>query len=202
MNWLLIVLLCISFSISATELSDLIDSRTEFVIVADKTSGKLFVFNPISQTVIATPALYGKVISDVYNKSDYNFGGKPKQVTPAGEFRSMKYYSKQLHEPITAIIQGTESFIAIHPVWLGNPEQHRAERLNTPSGNDNRITNGCINIPSDFYFEVIDKIKNNTKVVVLPEGHILNDNVTGTYTPAHTYENRPDLSGQSGLSGL
>lgn len=202
----------LSTSVFATNLSEIINN--ESLIIADKSNGKIFVYNPTNQLVISSPALFGKEISDEYSISDYNKGGHPKNVTPAGEFRSRKYISHKLNEPVTAFIEGTKTFVAIHPIWLGNPEQQREERMNSLSVEDNRITNGCINVPEDFYFAVLDKLRNGTKVIVLSEGDKLNDdisnnplNVTKTVTdnPILTKYQSPsesNLAGSAGFSGL
>ena len=61
--------------------------------------------------------------------------------------------------------------IALHPVVKGQPAEHRAERLNSPTSDDNRISFGCINVPVNFYAKVVSPafIKTNGVVYILPE---------------------------------
>lgn len=61
--------------------------------------------------------------------------------------------------------------VSLHPVVTGNQREQRLQRLNSPSVEDNRITYGCINVPADFYRDVVEKVfKGRTGIVyVLPE---------------------------------
>lgn len=164
----------------ASSLSDIIQNK-ESVIIADKKNGKLYVYYALTKLLTSAPALFGKTISDHFDIQDYNFG-KPDTITPAGTFKTRKYISTRLHEPVTAIIEGTASLLSIHPVWLGNPEQGRVKRLHTDTAKDNRITNGCINVYPDFYYNVINHIPDGTKVIVLSEQDELINDIPITYS--------------------
>ena len=52
-----------------------------------------------------------------------------------------------------------------------NVKEHRAERLATPTPLDNRISYGCINVPAEFFKNVVHPAFTGTSgiVYVLPE---------------------------------
>ena len=56
-----------------------------------------------------------------------------------------------------------------------NKKERRPQRLRSPSAEDNRITFGCINVPAQFYQEVVRPLfKNSTGIVyILPESKYL-----------------------------
>ena len=61
--------------------------------------------------------------------------------------------------------------ISLHAVIVANPNQHRFERLKSPTPKDNRITFGCINVPAAFYKNVVSPAFKGTSgiVYILPE---------------------------------
>ena len=160
---LLILLLIFSSAANAVTLSSLL-ARDDQLIVADKLNGKIIIVNG---TVSQAPALYGRTIAD----STGDINSFP--ITPAGEFHIRKAYSTHLKTDVVAFLEGDTSLLAIHPVWLGSPKQNRLQRLATETGNDNRITNGCINVPRNFFYDIINKLKDRTRLVILPEHETL-----------------------------
>src|SRR5574343_660100 len=204
MRWLILLWCGV---VQATTLSSLWNEH-ESLIVADKTGGKLYVYNHELRKVYSNPALYGKILTDTLDAKLLDTE-KVAYITPSGEFTSTKAYSATMHEPITALILGTKSLIAIHPVWKGSPTQKRIERLNTDTPDDNRITNGCINILDDFYYNVIDKLKTGVKIIVLKEGDRLIDDVSIILmntrvlktTPMQYNVDAPVLDANAGLPG-
>lgn len=160
---LLTLLLFLSTSANAITLSSIISTDKQ-LIVADKHNGKIIIVN---DTVFEAPALYGKTLAD--STGDINLF----PITPAGEFYVRKAYSTHLKSNITAFLESESSVLAIHPVWLGNPKQQRLHRLQTNTANDNRITNGCINVPEQFYNDRIKTLNDRTRLVILPEHETL-----------------------------
>lgn len=59
----------------------------------------------------------------------------------------------------------------MHPVVTSIPEQRRPQRLASPSPLDNRISYGCINVPPEFFADVIHRLFAGTVgiVYVMPE---------------------------------
>lgn len=48
-----------------------------------------------------------------------------------------------------------DSALSIHPTATGVPAERRAERLASPSPDDNRVTHGCINVSPAFYEKIV-----------------------------------------------
>src|SRR5699024_7450102 len=69
---------------------------------------------------------------------------------------------------------GATRVLALHRVWTQNPAQNRPARLTSKTASDNRISNGCINVPNDFYNANLDG-KFDGFIYVIPE----TDNYTG-----------------------
>ena len=42
-----------------------------------------------------------------------------------------------------------------HPLPPGSPKEKRAERLASPTPDDNRVTHGCINVSPAFYGQIV-----------------------------------------------
>jgi hypothetical protein len=60
--------------------------------------------------------------------------------------------------------------VSIHPVLLNRPDERREERLATPTVEDNRVSYGCINVPTAFFeASVRPLLGRRTIVYVLPE---------------------------------
>ena len=142
---------------------------TQKFIVADKELGKIFVIDPVNNTEESTPALYGKVISDNVDISYYDREsvGIP-YITPAGVFTVTKMYSDILKKDMLVFFEGKYMVMAIHPVYTGNPVQKREERLASDDPRMHRITNGCINVGSEFFSKHLADL-DNIKLYILPE---------------------------------
>jgi hypothetical protein len=175
MKSLLFTLLLLASQIaSAVTLSSIVDEKVPTVI-AVKAEGKLVVYRPETRSTMINPALFGKMLSDEYDKIAYDIG-KSKPVTPAGNFVIEKAYSTKMREPIIMFIHGKKQVVAIHPLYLGKPGERRAERLASERVEDRRITNGCINVSADFFNMALISLPQRAKMVVLKEGEsLIND---------------------------
>lgn len=138
-------------------------------ITADKVAGTISVFYPDTKHIITEPALFGKVKSNALDMGNYNFPRKFDSITPAGTFQIEKVFSWVLNEPILVFIHGRSSVGAIHPLWMKNPKQQRVQRLLSTTPNDNRITGGCINVDSKFFYSVLNELPEGTTLTILPE---------------------------------
>ena len=144
---------------------------TPFVIV-DKVDAKVFVFKPDGHLIAATPALMGSARGD---DSAPGIGEKKiseitpdERTTPAGRFVAER--GRNLNgEDILWV--DYDAAISLHAVRANNPRERRLQRLTSPSAADNRISYGCINVPYDFYRNVITPTFTGTRgiVYVLPE---------------------------------
>lgn len=74
--------------------------------------------------------------------------------TPIGTFPLIRRYilTKGYGGDVLQFSSTESGILAIHRVWLGRPEEHRAERLATGNSERRRfVTNGCINVVPDVY---------------------------------------------------
>ena len=140
-------------------------------LLIDKVNAKVFAFNPAGQLQGAAPALLGMSRGDrllAPNSAPMSAMSPQSRITPAGRFVSrlaIDSHGKEL------LVLDYEAAISLHPVVRGTPAEHRAERLNSASAQDNRISFGCINVPAAFYSTIVSPAFTHTKgvVYVLPE---------------------------------
>lgn len=165
-----------SASTAARQVADwVVDSsdnqRMPFAII-DKTSGKVFVFHADGRLRGAASALLGLAIGD---DSAPGIGERKlssirpdERTTPAGRFVANLDRNISGKEILWV---DYDTAISLHPVVTGNAKERRAERLATPSPLDNRISYGCINVPADFFAQVVSPAFKGTNgiVYVLPE---------------------------------
>ena len=142
-----------------------------FVIV-DKVDAKLFVFDAGGRIRGAAPALIGAARGDdtVPGIGDREYVDMPfeTRTTPAGRF--VAALGQDSHG-VDILWVDYEAAVAIHRVITTKPEERRLERLATPTPLDNRISYGCINVPAQFYENVVSPAFSGTNgiVYVLPE---------------------------------
>ena len=140
-------------------------------LLIDKVNAQVLAFNRAGQFQGATPALLGMARGDrLLAPNTATMAQMPPQVriTPAGRFVSrlaIDSHGKEL------LVLDYDASISLHAVVKGTPKEHRAERLQSPTAQDNRISFGCINVPATFYATVVSASFTGTKgvVYVLPE---------------------------------
>lgn len=165
-----------SASTAARQVADwVVDSsdnqRMPFVII-DKTNGKVFVFHADGRLRGAAAALLGLAIGDdsVPGIGERKLSSiRPdERTTPAGRFEAALDHNISGKEILWV---DYDAAVSLHPVVTGNAKERRAERLATPSPLDNRISYGCINVPADFFAQVVSPAFKGTNgiVYVLPE---------------------------------
>lgn len=178
----LLILLLTSYNIQAeyVETSSIVVSQPSIVredshlifsqveIIADKSKGVLYLKRP-EQEIIVIPALFGKEKSDDLSKWEIS------KITPSGIYSLEKAYSVKMKSNILMFKKSDKNILAIHPVYIGKPEQRREERLTNGDPSDNRITSGCINVMPEF-FDMLFALPNKTRLTILPEEQTLEDN--------------------------
>lgn len=141
-------------------------------VVIDKTAARVFVFNAEGQMMGSAPALLGITRGDdsAPGIGDRELRNIPVQdrTTPAGRFVA-KYGPAAGNSKVLWVDYA--SALSLHPVVAGTRKERRLQRLNSPVPDDNRITYGCINVPTKFYAKVIRPLFNETTgvVYILPE---------------------------------
>jgi hypothetical protein len=136
--------------------------------IIDKKAAEVFVFDRQGQILGHAPVLLGLGVGD---DSAPGVGDKPlsaiapkDRTTPAGRFTA------SLDHGAHYLWVDTKNNIALHRVVKGRPQDHRRERLASPTPLDNRISFGCINVPVDFFDKtVVPTFKGKGIVYILPE---------------------------------
>lgn len=135
-------------------------------------------FFPDGQLRGIAPILLGLTVGDY---STPGIGGRPlsniridERTTPAGRFVSVLDYNIKNEEILWV---DYDLAFSIHPVVKGKAKDRRLERLFSPQSSDNRISFGCINIPVNFFEEVVKQEFAGTDgiVYVLPETKTLKE---------------------------
>ncbi len=152
-----------------------IDSRDNgklpFILI-DKVNARVYVFNSAGQLQGSAPALLGLARGD---HSIPGIGGRPlseigpqDRITPAGRFVSSLTYDK--NDKQVLLVDYADS-LTLHPVVKGTPAERRAERLQSSTSQDNRISFGCINVPVQFFNNIVSPAFTRTDgiVYILPE---------------------------------
>ena len=140
-------------------------------LVIDKVNATVYAFSPNGSLQGSAPALLGMSRGDhLLASNDAKMAAMSPQmrITPAGRFVSR--LTTDSHGKELLVLDYAAS-ISLHPVVKGTPQEHRAERLNSPTSADNRISFGCINVPAAFYSDIVSPAFTGTHgvVYVLPE---------------------------------
>ena len=141
-------------------------------IVVDKVAARLFVFDATGQRIASVPALVGMTAGDevtpgIGDREMSNIAPEDRK-TPAGRF--IARFGRAIGHRDGVLWVDFPSAISIHAV-IKVRKQNRFERLKSATPDDNRITYGCINVPADFYSEVLKPLFKGTSgiVYILPE---------------------------------
>ncbi len=148
------------------------DNRGMPYAIIDKVNAKVFVFDTSGNLQGAAPVLLGMARGD---NSIPGIGERKlatirpeERSTPAGRFVSS--LSSDVSGKQILVIDYAAS-LSLHPLAKGTPAERRAQRLESATSEDNRISYGCINVPVKFYQKVISPAftKTNGLVYILPE---------------------------------
>jgi hypothetical protein len=125
-------------------------------VIMDKAAAQVLVFGPDGRLRGAAPALFGSAIGD--HTVDGIAGMALRDIpaadrtTPAGRF--VGGFGPSIGGGRTLWVD-YDSAVSIHAVTTDVPAERRAERLASPSPDDNRISHGCINVSADFFESVV-----------------------------------------------
>jgi hypothetical protein len=133
------------------------DNQNMPFAIVDKVNATVYVFSSDGKLHAAAPALLG------IGKGDHaplGVGNKPlsqipvhERTTPAGRFASVMGRN---HKGKNILWLDYEQALSLHAVVKGTPQDRRAERLASATPDDNRISFGCINVPTDFFKDMIE----------------------------------------------
>ncbi|MEO8137816.1 MAG: L,D-transpeptidase [Betaproteobacteria bacterium] len=138
----------------------------------DKVNARVFVFDATGHLRGTAAALLGMARGDGriagIGKQKMSAIRPAERTTPAGRFEVS--LDHDIHGQEVLLIDYANS-IALHPVVKGTPAERRAQRLDSETSDDNRISYGCINVPLKFYREIVSPAftRTNGIVYILPE---------------------------------
>lgn len=145
------------------------DNKSMSFVIVDKKDAKVYIFDPHGQLQAGAPALLGSAIGD---DTVPGIGDKPlaqvlpeEKTTPAGRFIA-EVGSSTRGEDVVWV--DYDAAVSMHRV-LKVPE--RLKNLASPTNEDNRMSFGCINLPPEFYENVLRPTVDHGGAViyVLPE---------------------------------
>lgn len=124
--------------------------------IMDKAAAQVLIFGGDGKLRGAAPALFGSAIGD------HSAPGVAKlalsaipghdRTTPAGRFIGGYGPSDDAGRVLWV---DYDSAVSMHPLPPGTPKEKRAQRLATPTPDDNRVTHGCINVSPAFYEQIV-----------------------------------------------
>jgi hypothetical protein len=143
-----------------------------FVLV-DKRAAHLYVFDASARVQDSTAVLIGSAPGD---DSVPGIGQRPvhevrpeERTTPAGRFVGRFGHTLTGEDVVWVDYDAAVSMHRVRPTL--QPQEKRAERLDSATIDDNRISYGCINVPATFYDTHIRPVFSSMPAVVyvLPE---------------------------------
>ena len=147
------------------------NNQKKAFVVIDKKAAQMYVFEPDGKLKSNATVLLGEAVADVLPPGT---ASKPisqlkphEKATPAGRFLAKPGKN---HKGEDVIWIDYNAAISLHRLRKVGKE-NRAERLASAGIDDNRISNGCVNVPPSFYNSVLRPavLKKGAYVYVLPE---------------------------------
>jgi hypothetical protein len=141
---------------------------TPFAVV-DKRNAQLTVYDAQGRRVGSTAALLGlmpgeQTFADAAGKAGRGRLPPSERTTPAGRYRTTP--GLNLHGERVVWFDYANA-LAIHRLRPSPPHERRAERLASPSPDDNRITLGCVVVDPAFFDSVVLPLFGSAPGVVL-----------------------------------
>jgi hypothetical protein len=147
-------------------------------MVIDKVGAEVSVYDASGQAMGKAPVLVGAARGDESSPGvgDRELSHIPlaQRTTPAGRFVA-KFGPASGHKQVLWV--DYPDAISLHAVITANKKEHRLARLVSPTPKDNRITFGCINVPTAFYHQVVEPLFKGTSgiVYILPDTRPLDE---------------------------
>ena len=147
------------------------NNQKKAFVVVDKKNAQMYLFEPDGKLKSHAPVLLGEAVADVLPPGT---ASKPiaqlkphEKATPAGRFLAKPGKN---HKGDNVIWIDYNAAISLHRLRKVGKE-NRAERLASAQIDDNRISNGCVNVPPAFYDGLLRPtvLKKGAYVYVLPE---------------------------------
>lgn len=141
-------------------------------MVVDKVGARVFMFDQHAHLLGAASALLGLTRGDV---GVSGIGDRPlslispaERTTPAGRY--VAHWALNIAGQAIVWVDYDQG-ISLHPVRSVDLTERRLERLATETAADNRISYGCINVPTAFWSQVVQPAFVDTAgiVYVMPD---------------------------------
>jgi hypothetical protein len=148
-------------------------------MVIDKVGAEVFVYDADGQAIGQAPALVGAAKGDESSPGvgDRELSHIPlaQRTTPAGRFVAKFGPASGGHKQVLWV--DYPDAISLHAVITANKKERRLQRLESATPKDNRITFGCINVPTAFYHQVVEPLlKGKSGIVyILPDTRPLSE---------------------------
>ena len=148
------------------------DTDGKAFAVIDKMAATVSLYSPKGKLMAVSPVLLGLAKGD---ESVPGIGTRPiaaiaphERTTPAGRFESEP--GKNLTGQ-TVVWIDYDAAVSMHRLRPSDTGERRPERMTTPTPLDNRITYGCVNVPTEFFDRwILPTLGQHAGVVyVLPE---------------------------------
>jgi len=173
-----------AFAVIYPALQEQMMAKDKLFIMADKPSGRMFVFNPDGSLLLEKKSLFGLAKGDIYVGDN----DKPQnRITPAGLF-DLKFVDAQKGESekrtagdydtgtVLAINDPEGTITIMHSVWLKEKDAaQRAAALRNESPADSRYSFGCINVDAPTYKYMVDnhaKQMDGAALFIVPEAGV------------------------------
>lgn len=132
------------------------DSQGYPFAVIDKAAAQILVFGGDGRLRGVAPGLFGSATGDhaapgIAGLALREIPGRDR-TTPAGRF--VGGFGPSIDAGRVLWVD-YDSAVSLHPTATGVPAERRAERLASPSPDDNRVTHGCINVSPEFYEQIV-----------------------------------------------
>jgi hypothetical protein len=148
------------------------DHGTRSFVVIDKKDARVWVFDPDGRWVADSAALVGAAVGD---DPVPGIGEKPlaqvlpeEKTTPAGRYLAEPGVNTSGEDVVWVSYDLAVSMHRVRPLVKA---ERRLQRLASPTPADNRISFGCVNLPPEFYEQVLRPavLRSGAIVYVLPE---------------------------------
>jgi hypothetical protein len=161
--------------------------RLPFALL-DKRAARTYVFDASARLVGSSLVLFGSAAGD---DSAPGIGARrlvdlrpEERTTAAGRF-----ISEPGHDDTgdSVVWVDYDAALAMHRVKVIDPKEHRLQRIATSSIDDKHITNGCINVPSEFFDSVVEPWLGQSPAIVyvLPQTRSLEQVFPDAYAIAN-----------------
>jgi hypothetical protein len=147
------------------------NNQKKAFVVIDKKQARMYLFEPTGKLKSTTPVLLGRAVGDVIPPGTASKAisqlKEDEKTTPAGRYLAKPGKNAK---GANVIWVDYNAAISMHRLLKVGKEM-RHERMATPDVADNRISNGCVNVPEAFYDKILypDVVKKGAYVYVLPE---------------------------------